>query len=244
VTKELLEARFKELGFKEKLLAKLDEKHPRMLDSITKKDDLYLETLKTVIYNEIANNSCAIVGRGSNFILSNIPNVVKVRFVAPLEKRVANVATLLDISNKEAEILVKRSDRERAGFCYYYFGEIWNEAANYDLVINTEFFLLPDILDILEKTLATTAKTAQLNENIIADATLKQNVKFELFIKNDIEIKHRNIQCNNGCVTITGNVSSNAVKERVNNILEQLPQVKNIENNLTPILKDIAKRKE
>jgi hypothetical protein len=150
-----------------------------------------------------------------------------------------------DAVDEVLDWLEEHADKVEGDFYrYYYFGEIWNEAANYDLVINTEFFQLPDILDILEKTLATTAKTAQLNENIIADATLKQNVKFELFIKNDIEIKHRNIQCNNGCVTITGNVSSNAVKERVNNILEQLPQVKNIENNLTPILKDIAKRKE
>ena len=244
VTKELLEARFKELGFKEKLLEKLDEKHPRMLDSFTKKDDLYLETLKTVIFNEISNNSCAIVGRGSNFILNNIPNVIKVRFVAPLEKRVANIAELLDISVKDAEILVKRSDRERAGFCYYYFGEVWNEAANYDLVINTEFFNISDILEILEKALTSLAKNTDKNNEIIADATLKQNIKFALFIKNDIEIKHRNIQCNNGTVTITGNVSSNAVKQRVNDILEKIPQIKNIENNLTPILKDIAKRKE
>ena len=243
INRALLEAKFKTFGFKEKLLEKLDEKHPRILDSLTKKDDLYLETLKTIIFNEIPNTSCAIVGRGSNFILNDIPGVLKIRFVAPLDVRISNVAKAFDVSEKEAALLIKRSDRERTGFCYYYFGENWDNSSNYDLVINTGFFNLEETIDILTKALST-VDNQSIENPLISDAILKQNVKFNLFIKNNIEIQYRKIQCCNGTVKIAGNVSSNAAITRIENILNSIPGVKNIENNLVAVLKDIPKRKE
>ena len=58
-----------------------------------------------------------ILGRGSAFLLQDIPHVLKVRLFAPLEVRLERVMIKNEVDRKTAEWLIEKID-QRAGRIY------------------------------------------------------------------------------------------------------------------------------
>jgi len=95
----------------------------------------YRRILKEIL-TEIANRGRAvIVGRGGACLL---PQSFRVRVVAPLEVRVARVAELEKLTERQARRLVMETDAKRQRFGRIHFGQDLDAPLLYDLVINTE----------------------------------------------------------------------------------------------------------
>jgi len=78
-----------------------------------------------------------LIGRGAHIIARDIPHVMHVRIVAPLEQRVQRAAKLLQISTGEAERKVHQEDQARAAFVRSHFDEALDNTFAYHLTINT-----------------------------------------------------------------------------------------------------------
>lgn len=76
------------------------------------------------------------MGRGSQFILPP-DKALRVRIIAPLEKRARNLAHELGISLDEAESRIVREDAEWKAFARKYFNTNVEYSGHYDLVINS-----------------------------------------------------------------------------------------------------------
>lgn len=63
---------------------------------------------------------------------------MKIFLTAPLESRIKRVAQRLNITDKEAELRIRKEDKRRADNYHYYTGRMWGNAANYDITLNTE----------------------------------------------------------------------------------------------------------
>lgn len=98
--------------------------------------DKYLKTLMNVIGTIGKHGRAVIVGRGANFILPPKERF-RVRIVAPLEKRVENVARDFGVPAEEARRRVLRTESDRRAFIRKYFHADISDPANYDLVLNT-----------------------------------------------------------------------------------------------------------
>jgi cytidylate kinase len=97
----------------------------------------YIEHLASVLVVAAEHGKAVIAGRGANFILRTFP-LFRVRIVCPLKVRVERFAELKQMTLKESEARVKKSDANRAAYIRSYFRADINEATNYDLMINTE----------------------------------------------------------------------------------------------------------
>lgn len=103
--------------------------------------DQYLKHLLNVVGTIGKHGDVVIVGRGANFILpSDI--CLRVRIVAPLKTRIANVAKEYGVSKGEAEKRVLRTESDRRSFIRKYFYSNIAEPANYDIVLNTGYLSL------------------------------------------------------------------------------------------------------
>ena len=80
-----------------------------------------------------------MVGRGSQFILPREFGLF-VRLRAPLEYRVARIAKLKGLSDKEAKEYVNKTEQERTKFLKSYFDSDGFDADLYDLTIDTSRF--------------------------------------------------------------------------------------------------------
>ena len=81
--------------------------------------------------------SCVIIGRAADFLLEGVPNVFRVNIQSTFEDSVRVVMERSQVSEKEAQRMIRRIDKERADFYYYYTGHKWDDELNFDLTINT-----------------------------------------------------------------------------------------------------------
>ena len=98
-----------------------------------------LFSFQAKIIKELADTeSCIILGRCANFLLSDRPNVLRVFIHAPVEARQERVASYsLAWSAHEVAKHIRVEDKRRAAYYRYYTGEEWRDAAGYDLSLDS-----------------------------------------------------------------------------------------------------------
>jgi cytidylate kinase len=101
-------------------------------------DARYLQALKSVVRDLARSQRLVILGRGSQFILKDYPEVLHVLIVAPLQLRVNRVMKGRNLGQQAAEREVVRSDNSIREFTKRYFRAEMEDPEHYDLVINTE----------------------------------------------------------------------------------------------------------
>ncbi len=98
---------------------------------------LFDKTVRTIVRLSRMGN-CIIVGRGGNKITQGFPNVLQVRLVGSLEKRIQQMVALKHISRKEAADYIKKEDAARKRYMKQHFQCDIDAPLLYDLVINTD----------------------------------------------------------------------------------------------------------
>jgi CMP/dCMP kinase len=93
------------------------------------------------VVRQLANSgSSVIVGHGSQVVLENEPNVLKVLVVGDLERRAARLAAEQGSSVVYAKNIVQELDKLRDDFFRATYNLDWLSPSLYDLVINTDDF--------------------------------------------------------------------------------------------------------
>ncbi len=80
---------------------------------------------------------CIFIGRCSDYVLRDNPNLVKIFVYAPLEKRIEHVAERREISKDIAEKIILQSDKARAKYHDHYTSVKWGDEKCYDLKIDS-----------------------------------------------------------------------------------------------------------
>lgn len=79
-----------------------------------------------------------IYGRGGNMITADMENVLHVRLVGSLERRIPQAAEQYEVPLTEAKPLVLKEDRGRKQYIKSHFGKDIDDSLLYDLVVNTD----------------------------------------------------------------------------------------------------------
>lgn len=94
--------------------------------------------------------SCIIVGRCADYVLRDMPNVIRVFVYADTDSCVKNVAEVKGITNeKEALKMIASTDKERAAYYKAHTGREWIDARNYDLCLNSGELGFEKCVDII-----------------------------------------------------------------------------------------------
>lgn len=92
------------------------------------------ETIKSIAREE----DCVIVGRASDYILKDNPNLMKIFLYAPLEYRINKVQEMYKDTYQEAKKHVLDSDKSRSSYYEVISNQTWGNVSNYDLCLNCE----------------------------------------------------------------------------------------------------------
>src|SRR3984893_13607112 len=95
-----------------------------------------LEFTQKVVQHAASAGYCVIVGRGSQLILSNRQDALRVFLYAPREDKVRRLL-IRGKTEREAQELVDTVDRERADFIAKYFHIKWPSRSIYATTLNT-----------------------------------------------------------------------------------------------------------
>lgn len=94
-----------------------------------------VKTVRDVVYSLAVEGFCVILGRGGHIIAKDIKNALHIRLVAPLEFRVETVMKNENLTKKEAEIFINKTEKERVAFRKTVRAENIKET-DFDLIIN------------------------------------------------------------------------------------------------------------
>ncbi len=110
---------------------------PPESDDFTSNDNLFNYQAK--ILKELAEKESYIcIGRAADYILQNRPNVIRIFIYAPFDICVSKEMKRLDLTRKEAEKHVLKTDKYRREYYKYHTGHEWENPYNYDLCMNTD----------------------------------------------------------------------------------------------------------
>lgn len=155
--RDILQKAADDSGINEALFAKADEKTNRgMLHRIFGRkpcangevipptssnfvSEQNLFNYQSKIIKELAEKeSCVIVGRCADYVLRDMPGVVRVYIYASPDSCVKKVMQTDGIDEDEAKRRIKSIDKQRSEYYSLYTGHDWQCAENYDLCINTD----------------------------------------------------------------------------------------------------------
>jgi cytidylate kinase len=79
-----------------------------------------------------------IVGRASQIILSDFPNVLRIRIIASKQTRIRNICKSKNVNFYAASAQIEQSDSFRANYLRKFYDVDWNDPSLYDVIINTD----------------------------------------------------------------------------------------------------------
>lgn len=95
-------------------------------------------------------DNCIIVGRCADYVLRNRENVVKVFIMADQDFRVATLCERKGITEVQAKKLLKEVDKDRSSYYKYYTDQVWGEAENYDLCIDSGRIGVKGVVNVIK----------------------------------------------------------------------------------------------
>ena len=145
-------------GFRKRVIESIDDRFRSdlglMVESLftgqTVDHSDYFKHLYQVMLSMSKLGGVILVGRGGNFILGP-ERGFHIRFVAPKEKRIANLINYKFLSKDEATEEVEKSDKLRSEFIEKLFSANINDPLHYDLVINAAYMDIEELLEVAIK---------------------------------------------------------------------------------------------
>ncbi|MFI3279667.1 MAG: cytidylate kinase-like family protein [Rikenellaceae bacterium] len=97
-----------------------------------------LFAIQSDVIREIASRGSSLfVGRCADYILRDYPLSVNIFITANRADRVARIAMLHSVSEREAEKMIDRCDESRADYYNFYGTGEWGRASSYHLCVNS-----------------------------------------------------------------------------------------------------------
>ena len=83
-----------------------------------------------------SKKNCVIVGRSSDYILKDNPNLIKIFLYAPMEYRINKVKEMYNDTYNEAKKHINKSDKSRATYYEVIANKKWGDKENYDICLD------------------------------------------------------------------------------------------------------------
>lgn len=99
--------------------------------------DKLFEAQQNIIRFLVERESCIIVGRCSDFILADEPNLLRIYIYAPYEERVKNCVNDLNMDETDARRMIKAVDEARDHYHMHYAGFLPNDQRFKEIMIDS-----------------------------------------------------------------------------------------------------------
>lgn len=208
--KDSLEKKFAEHGISKESVERFDEKKPGFWDLFKTDKARYLHFLKGVVYEFVHGGNGIVLGRGGQVVLGNLPGVLNVRVIAPLEIRKKRVMEQMGCDENQALKIIQHNDNERAGFHKFFFDESWEDLNLYDLVINTGSFSAATAAQLIGHLVnsAEFKSRQEINSRILDDLCMEHDIKTAIVYEQKLLVQFLEILAVNGVVTLRGIVDN------------------------------------
>jgi len=106
---------------------------------------------QAAVIHELADKkeSCIMFGRCTDYILREYPNVLNIFLYAPIEKKIKHIAKTYELSEKNAEKMIKRIDNQRHNYYKYVTGRNRGDRQGKHIMIDVSNFGVTGSVELL-----------------------------------------------------------------------------------------------
>lgn len=136
LAREVLVQAAGKLGVSEEKLRGKIEKRARFWERMTSDRRIYLIGLQSALADACIDGDLVYHGHAGHLLLKDLPNVLRVRLIAPISERIREVMERQGLNYGSARDYIRMVDEERVRWTKFVYGLDWRDPKNYDLVIN------------------------------------------------------------------------------------------------------------
>jgi|YelNatPaOPRAMG01_1025707.scaffolds.fasta_scaffold02302_4 cytidylate kinase len=133
-------------GIEESVFDSIDEDFSGRYSELKKK---YIRLMHDILLDLTNKERFVLLGRGGQFIFHNFPRAFHLKVVASLETRIKRVSLEYSLDRSGALHLISEQDSKRNLYLRRVFNGDWNDPSLYDLVINTDYFDVKGVVDLV-----------------------------------------------------------------------------------------------
>jgi cytidylate kinase len=198
----------------EERLTRLGEAKPPLLDRLAAETQTYIAVMQSAVYEAARRDRIVLLGRGGQWLLRDIPHVLRVRVIAPFDLRIRRRAESFasqtgrppaaPAAQGAVADLVRRDDADKTGRMRYLYERHIDDPELYDLMVSTERIDSEGAAEVIaglarRPSLATTKP----GEQRIADRALAARVLVTL-LSNEASrpFRHERVEAESGVVRV------------------------------------------
>jgi cytidylate kinase len=148
----------------------------------------YVALVQSHALRGAALGKAVIIGRGANFLLENIPHVLRARLIAPMEVRLKRVtqedgcSDFVCVPSEASQELLEKADRESDHVIRSIFGRDGSDPKAYDIILNMEKSGVDEAVETLKMLLVRREALRDTGaENLVKMRALAAKVKAAIF---------------------------------------------------------------
>ncbi len=138
IGREILVEAATKLGVSEDLVSGKIEHVPGLWDRLTADRQKYITAVQAALAEHVVNGDLVYHSYAGHLLLKDLPCVLRIRIVAPMETRIREAMRSENLSRHLAEVSVRRYDEVRGRWTKTIYGVDWSDPSFYDLVLNLE----------------------------------------------------------------------------------------------------------
>ena len=229
MSRELLLGAAAQYGIPEATFEELLETAPEIIPLKPQHLRLYRVVLQAAMCEAAQEGKLVYHGHGGQEWLPGIQHVLKVRLLAPLAYRVAQVRRQREMDEASAYLYLARLDDIRARRVQEFFGVDWQDPRRYDVVLN----LGRMSLDAAAKQVVEWAKRPEFqptpaSEEALADLTVKARVEAALAVSPETRMVHLHVLARRGTVHAWGVLRGFGFEREVLRVIDGVPGVREV----------------
>ncbi|MEW6109011.1 MAG: cytidylate kinase family protein [Nitrospirota bacterium] len=179
--------------------------------------------IQSNILNFALRDKVVIIGRGGNFLLKKIPFALRIRIVAPVEKRLENIAKRENVDNDTARWLIEKTDSERSCFIYSLYGRRWDDPEQYDMLFDTGTRTLDEIINIVKESLLDKEKfNTEKAREILRMRALAAEVKSVILTDPSFFVPMLDVYSDGETIILRGTIHNPKEHKRIEDIAKKL----------------------
>jgi cytidylate kinase len=244
VSREILEEASSRSGISQSLLLQQLERTKGLTHGPSPERRCYLTAIQLALAERLQQGSFIYYGHAGHLLLKGLPQVLKVRVIAPLKQRAQKLAETQKITPEEALKSIEKMDEGRIKWTRFLYDVDWRDPALYDLVINLDAITIEGACGIIVCALNQPEFAESPDSGaIIEDFVLASRVKHALAAHDYTKGLELEVRAEKGMITISGSFETGGIfpsgRKRIKNdltvVAQQVPGVKKVQIGLEDI---------
>ena len=208
---------------------------PTALERFSDGKERYVSYIRSALLQCVLKDNVVYHGLAGHYLLSDVPNVLKVRIIADMEDRVAEEMRRENISAERALYILKKDDNERRKWSLQLYGTDTWDSRLYDIVLHVKNLTVDDAVEgLFTMARKPVFQTYPESRRILENLALAARVKMRL-VKLDPTI---NVSAEGGVVNITNinraKAANDAALAEMKRLAESIEGVREVVLNVFP----------